>query len=74
MEHSFISCDAKGAMNSEESDRLRELCMEAQNEMNDEKLIQLIRKINRIFEIAEERVKQAASGDPAQSENDPEIG
>jgi hypothetical protein len=55
-------------MNREESDRLRELCTLAQNEMDSGRLIQLIREINRVFEISEEREKKAIS---AQDQRDP---
>lgn len=48
-------------MNREESDRLRELCTLAQSEMNSEKLVELIREINRVFEISEEREKKSSS-------------
>ncbi|HKS72883.1 MAG TPA: hypothetical protein VJQ82_06765 [Terriglobales bacterium] len=47
-------------MNREESDRLRELCMLAQNEMDPAKLVQLIRQINQIFETSEAREKAEA--------------
>ena len=56
-------------MNREESDRLRELCMLAQNEMDPEKLVQLIRQINHIFEISEEREKKDASRTPDKQGN-----
>jgi hypothetical protein len=46
-------------MTPEESDRLRELCTLAQNEMDPVKLVQLIQEINRVFEMSEEREKKA---------------
>ncbi len=42
-------------MTPEESDRLRELCTQAQSEMDPVKLVQLIQEINRVFELSEER-------------------
>lgn len=42
-------------MTPEESDRLRELCMRAQSEMDPVKLVELIQEINRVFEESERR-------------------
>jgi hypothetical protein len=56
-------------MNREESDRLRELCTLAQNEMDPEKLVRLIREINQVFEVSEEREKQAS-----EQHRDPGLG
>ena len=44
-------------MTPEESDRLRELCTQAQKEMDPIKLVQLVQEINRVFELSEERQK-----------------
>ncbi len=57
-------------MTPEESDRLRELCMQAQSEMDPVKLVQLIQEINRVFELSEEREKNASRSAPL----DPEAG
>lgn len=45
-------------MTPEESDRLRELCMQAQSEMDPVKLVELIQEINRVFEQSEQREKK----------------
>lgn len=50
-------------MTPEESDRLRELCMRAQNEMDSVKLVELIQEINRVFEQSEQRIEKG-SGSP----------
>ena len=50
-------------MTPEESDRLRELCMRAQNEMDSVKLVELIQEINRVFEQSEQG-KERAQGPP----------
>jgi|HubBroStandDraft_6_1064221.scaffolds.fasta_scaffold370033_3 hypothetical protein len=47
-------------MTPEESDRLRELCTQAQNEMDPVRLVQLIQEINRVFEQSEERERTSS--------------
>ncbi len=42
-------------MTPEESDRLRELCTQAQSEMDPVRLVELIQEINRVFEQSERR-------------------
>lgn len=61
-------------MNREESDRLRELCMLAQNEMDPAKLVQLIRQINQVFEISEAREKTEAKHTDTGQDRTPEQG
>jgi len=51
-------------MTPEESNRLRDLCTQAQSEMDPVKLVQLIQEINRVFELSEEREKNASRSAP----------
>jgi hypothetical protein len=53
----------KASMTPEESDRLRELCMRAQSEMDPVKLVQLIQEINHVFEMSEQRLRSRSSSE-----------
>jgi hypothetical protein len=58
-------------MTADEQERMQELCLAIAREQDSEKLLNLVEKLNRLFALKEERLRQKASRLPT-SEPDKE--
>ncbi len=51
------SIEAKSAMKGEERERWKQLCEQAANEQDTEKLMELVAEINRLLDLKQQRLK-----------------